>query len=121
VRGGLVLIAGAILVPGWRTVTSALSIMVLREVATLTTFHRVLNRNRWAPPDLACRLLHQLVGAFVPEGPTVMAIGETIERRRSSRIRARSIYRDPVRSSHGHFVTASGLRWNSVMLLAPIP
>jgi hypothetical protein len=39
-----------------------------------------------------------------------MAIGETIERRWSSRIRARSIYRDPARSSHGHFVKASGLR-----------
>lgn len=31
------------------------------------------------------------------------------------------IYRDPVRSSHSHFVKASGLRWLSLMLLAPIP
>ena len=35
--------------------------------------------------------------------------------------RARGIYRDPVRSSRGHFVKASGLRWLSVMLLAPVP
>jgi hypothetical protein len=28
---------------------------------------------------------------------------------------------DPVRSSHGHFVKASGLRWLSLMLLSPIP
>ena len=34
---------------------------------------------------------------------------------------ARGIYRDPVRSSRGHFVKASGLRWLSVMLLTPIP
>ncbi|WP_201863409.1 IS701 family transposase [Microvirga soli] len=117
-RGVLVLIAGAILAPGRRTVTSALSIMGLRESAT---FHRVLNRNRWSPRDLACRLLHQLVGAFVPEGPVVMAIDETIERRWGAQIRARGIYRDPVRSSHGHFVKAAGLRWISLMLLAPIP
>ena len=32
-------------------------------------------------------------------------------------IRARGIYRDPVRSSHGHFVKTSGLRWLSFMLL----
>jgi len=51
----------------------------------------------------------------------VMAIDETIERRWGARIRARGIYRDPVRSSHGHFVKASGLRWISLMLLAPIP
>ena len=73
-RGVLVLIAGAILTPGRRTVTSALSIMGLREIATFTTFHRVLNRNRWVPHDLACRLLHQLVETFVPAGPAVMAI-----------------------------------------------
>jgi hypothetical protein len=120
-RGVLVLIAGAILAPGRRTVTSALSILGLREIATFTTFHRVLNRNRWAPRDLARRLLRQLVETFVPEGPVVMAIDETIERRWGARIRARGIYRDPVRSSHGHFVKASGLRWISLMLLAPIP
>src|SRR5687767_14778254 len=72
-RGVLVLIAGAILAPGRRTVTAALSILGLREIATFTTFHRVLNRNRWAPRDLACRLLHQLVVAFVPAGPVVLA------------------------------------------------
>jgi hypothetical protein len=120
-RGVLVLIAGAILAPGRRTVTSALSIMGLREIATFTTFHRVLNRNRWAPRDLARRLLHQLVETFVPAGPVVIAIDETIERRWGARIKARGIYRDPVRSSHGHFVRASGLRWISLMLLAPIP
>jgi DDE superfamily endonuclease len=120
-RGVLVLIAGAILAPGRRTVTAALSILGLREIATFTTFHRVLNRNRWAPRDLARRLLHQLVGAFVPEGPVVIAIDETIERRWGAKIRARGIYRDPVRSSHGHFVKTSGLRWISLMLLAPIP
>src|SRR6476620_4373803 len=37
------------------------------------------------------------------------------------KIRARGIYRDPVRSSKGHFVKASGLRWLSAMLLAPVP
>jgi hypothetical protein len=38
-----------------------------------------------------------------------------------AKIKARGIYRDPVRSNHGHFVRASGLRWLCVMLLAPIP
>ena len=117
----LVLVAGTILAPGRRTVTSALSIMGLRQIATFTTFHRVLNRNRWSPRDLARRLLHQLIAIFVPAGPVVIAIDETIERRWGARIRARGIYRDPVRSSHGHFVKASGLRWISLMLVAPIP
>jgi DDE superfamily endonuclease len=62
-----------------------------------------------------------LVAAFVPTGPVVVGIDDTIERRWGAKIKARGIYRDPVRSSHGHFVKASGLRWLCVMLLAPIP
>jgi len=58
---------------------------------------------------------------FVPDGPVVVGIDETIERRWGPKISARGIYRNPVRSSTGHFVKASGLRWVSVMLLAPIP
>jgi DDE superfamily endonuclease len=120
-RSVLVLIAGTILAPGRRTVTSALSLVGLREITTFTTFHRVLNRNRWSGRHLALLLLQVLVEAFVPKGPVVIAIDETIERRWGARIRARGIYRDPVRSSHGHFVKASGLRWISILLLAPIP
>ena len=51
----------------------------------------------------------------------MVGIDETIERRWGTKIKARGIYRDPVRSSHGHFVKASGLRWISLMLLAPVP
>jgi hypothetical protein len=47
-------------------------------------------------------------------------LDDTIERRRGAKIKAKGIYRDPVRSSHSHFVKASGLRWLSLMLLAPI-
>jgi len=43
----------------------------------------------------------------------VMGIDDTIERRWGKRIAARSIYRDPVRSSDSHFVKTSGLRWRS--------
>ncbi len=56
----------------------------------------------------------------MPSGPVVVGIDETIERRWDARIKARGIYRDPVRSSRGHFVKASGLRWISLMLLAPV-
>ena len=50
----------------------------------------------------------------------VFGIDETIERRWGSRIKARGIYRDAVRSSKSHFVKCSGLRWIGVMLLCPI-
>lgn len=54
-------------------------------------------------------------------GPWCSGLDDTIERRRAARIAAKGIYRDPVRSSHGHFAKASGLRWLSLMLLAAVP
>ena len=100
-RNALVLILGAVLAPGRRTVTAALSVLGLREAATFTNFHRVLNRNRWSSRTAARRLLDLLLEAFVADGPVVIGIDETIAGDRRS-----SIYRDPVRSSHGHFVKA---------------
>ncbi len=117
----LVLVAGAILSPGRRTVAAALSSVGLRGAARFTNYHRVLNRSRWSGRVAARCLLGLLVAAFVPSGPVVVGIDETIERRWGARIKARGIYRDPVRSSQGHFVKASGLRWISLMLLAPVP
>ena len=62
-----------------------------------------------------------LVEAFVPKGPLVVGMDETLERRKGPKIRAKGIYRDPVRSSHSHFVKTSALRWVCVTLLAEVP
>jgi hypothetical protein len=66
-------------------------------------------------------LLELLVEAFVPDGPLVLGVDETLERRRGKKISAKGIYRDPVRSSHSHFVKTSALRWVGLTLLAPVP
>src|SRR5215212_9448924 len=120
-RHVLVLIAGSLLAPGRRTVTAALRIMGLDQGAGFAVYHRVLSLGRWSSRAVAHRLLLLLVAALVPQGPVVIGLDGTIERRWGAKIKARGIYRDPVRSSHGHFVKASGLRWLCVMLLAPIP
>jgi hypothetical protein len=112
---------GAILAPGRRTVTSLLRITGHSRERHFVNYHRVLSRAAWCPRSGARILLGLLVEAFVPKGPIVMAVDDTIERRWGQHIRARGIYRDPVRSSDAHFVKTSGLRWISLMLLAPIP
>jgi hypothetical protein len=115
-----VLVAGAILTPGRRTIAAMLTVVGLSQAPTFTNYHRVLNRNRWSSREVARRLLALLVTTFLPAGPVVIGLDDTIERRWGAKIKARGIYRDPVRSSHGHFVKASGLRWLSFMLLAPV-
>ena len=118
----LVLVMGAILVPGRRTVASALRVMARAQVPHFTNYHRVLNRNKWSAGWLARRLFGLLVDTFVPgDKPVVVGLDDTIERRWGASIKKRGIYRDPVRSSRGHFVKASGLRWLSLMLLPDIP
>ena len=95
--------------------------MGLDHIAYFTNYHRVLNRNKWSARWLAGQLLARLVDAFVPAGePVVIGTDDSIERRWGTSIKARGIYRDPVRSSRGHFVKASGLRWLSFMLLPEI-
>ena len=76
----------------------------------------------WSPLKVSRVLLSLLIGHLgTGDGPLVFGIDETLERRRGQRIRAKGIYRDAVRSSAGHFVKVSGLRWISLMWLAPIP
>ena len=116
-----VLVIGALLAPGQRTVTAALRIMGLEQTRRFERYHRVLSRARWSSLAASRVLLRLLVTAFVPTGPLLLGIDETIERRRGKRIAPKGIYRDPVRSSHEHFVKASGLRWICLMLLVPIP
>jgi hypothetical protein len=117
----LVLVAGAVVAPGRRTVAAALRVTGLDQDTRFTNYHRVLNRNRWCSRAIARLLFRLLVTAFAPHGPVIIGLDETLERRWGAKISARGIYRDPVRSSHGHFVKASGLRWLSVMLLPDIP
>ena len=120
-RHAEVLLIGAILAPGTRTVASLLRICGLMRERHFVNYHRVLNRAAWSPLLASRLLLRRLIETFAPNGPVVLGLDDTIERRRGKRIAAKGIYRDPVRSSHGHFVKASGLRWLSVMLLVPIP
>src|SRR5450631_2933757 len=117
----LILLIGAILAPGKRTVTSALRVMGLSDERRFQIYHRVLNRAVWSCRQASLILLRMLVAAFAPTGPLVLVIDDTIERRWGPQISARGIYRDAVRSSDSHFVKTSGLRWLSLMLLVPIP
>jgi hypothetical protein len=117
-------VVGAILAPGRRTVGSTLRAMGLDGFVRFHRYHRVLSRARWSSLEASRILLGLLLEAFVGEGPLIVGIDETLERRYGKKIAARGVYRDPVRSTHETFVKSSGLRWvcaMRAMLLVEIP
>ncbi len=118
-KRALVLTVGALLSVRTRTVTAALRVTG-RDDKRFSAYHRVLSRARWSCRAAARILLGLVVERFVPQGPVIVGLDDTIERRWGAKIEARGIYRDPVRSSHGHFVKASGLRWLSLSVLADV-
>jgi hypothetical protein len=85
-----VLVAGAVLTPGKRTVSSALRAMGLDQQKTFHRYHRVLSHAVWSSRKASRVLLDSLVEAFVAEGePLVVGIDETLERRQGKRSQPR--------------------------------
>jgi hypothetical protein len=117
-----VLLLGAMLTPGVRTVTAALRAMGLATERHFTNYHRVLNRASWSALRGSQILLGLLITFLVPLGTTlVFGADDTVERRSGRQIRAKGCYRDAVRSSQKHVIHCFGLKWVSMMLLVPVP
>jgi DDE superfamily endonuclease len=84
-----VLLVGAILAPRKRTITSILRVMGLSQEHHFQNYHRVLSRACWSSRAVSRRLLLLLVSVFVPKGPVIFGIDDTIERRKGAKIKAK--------------------------------
>src|SRR3954464_11108789 len=91
-HAGMLLI-GAILAPGQRTVTSLLRIMGLSGERRFVNYDAVLNRAVWSSRAASRLLLGLLLIRLMPAGPVVLGLVHTIERRRGKRILASFLYR----------------------------
>src|SRR5512140_1702115 len=77
-----VLVTGAILATGKRTVSAVLRVMGLGQARTYAQYHQVLSRAVWSGLAASAILLGRLLQTFDPGGALVFGIDETIERRR---------------------------------------
>jgi hypothetical protein len=116
-----VLVIGAILCTGKRTVTAALRVMGLKDDKRFTNFHRVLNRAKWFPLTCSKILLGKLIKLVPEDWPLLIIVDKTIERRNGPEIKAKGCYRDAVRSTEKTVVKCFGLKWISMMLVAKLP
>jgi len=118
----VVLLTGAIICPGSRTVCNILRCVGLRWEKNFPKYHRLLSHDKWSAKKLSAVLLRMLVDAFIGKGEDIVfGLDDTIERRWGLKISKRGIYRDAVRSSKSHFVKCSGLRWLSLMVTTNLP
>lgn len=115
------LISGAILCKGGRTVCSSLKVLGLHGEQAFENYHRVLNRAQWSALEGAKILLLQLLKALNITGPLVVVIDDHVERRNGKKIKSKGCYRDAVRSSRGFIVRCFGLKWVSMMIAVNFP
>lgn len=116
-----VLLIGALLAQGPRTVAAVLRVVGLGGERRFEKSHRVLSRAQWSGLQGAKILLGVLVRLVPREWPVWVGVDETIERRQGRKIAAKGRYRDAVRSTEQVVVKCDGLKWIGLMLLVPLP
>jgi hypothetical protein len=115
-----VLVTGAILCRGPRTVAGVLRTPGLADDEAFCKCHRVLSRARWSGLQGAKILLGLLVALAAQWGfPLIVLVDETVERRKGRKIKAKGCHRDAVRSTQSEVVKCLGLKW--ICLTLPLP
>ena len=95
--------------------------MGLKDEVNFPKYHWVLSYAKWSSL-MASKILLGLIIKFVgAQSHIVMAIDETLERRKGKRIKAKGYYRDAVRSSEKNVVKCFGLKWMTLTLLVKFP
>ena len=115
------LLIGTILCRGPRRISNVLRVMGLASIRNFSKYHRVLSRAEWDSLALAKILLGLLIKLLPESWPILVAVDETLERRRGKKIKAKGLYRDAVQSTQSNVVTSYGLKWEAMMLIVPLP
>jgi hypothetical protein len=116
-----VLLVGAVLTAGRRTVANVLR--TLRHLAPghRTSYQRVLSRAPWSGLALGCTLARFLLDRFVPEGPVTLVGDDTVDGHKGKHVHGKARHRDPVRSTHSYTAWRYGHRWVVLAVLVKFP
>jgi len=110
-----VLLLGALLARGNRTVTACLRVVGLGQEEHFQNYHRVLNRAKWSALDLARILLGLIILIFAcaTQEVIILAADDTIERRggRSNNWVVTETRSDRVKISSSAASACGGFRW----------
>jgi len=118
----ILLLVGAILARGRRTVTGVLR--TVRPVAQghFSDYHRVLSRAPWSTRPLAHALAAAVLELLADRNePVVLAVDDTDTQHRGDRVYAKGRHRDACRSTRAHTVWLWGHRWVVLAVLVRFP
>lgn len=104
------------IVNGWllggcrRTVTGVLLAGNGLQSKSFSCFHRFFSQGRWTTDALG-RVLLEMILAFVPDGPLVVAIDDTLSRKTGKRIWGAGMHHDPLLSTGKRKFFSFGHNW----------
>ena len=117
----MVLLIGAILAGGRRTVTGVLQAARSLVAGHFSSYHRVFSRAPWSPWPLG-QVLAAAVLRWIPEDqPVLVAADDTVAQHRGAKVYGKAMHRDGVRSSHNQTVWKWGHKWVVLAIVVKFP
>jgi DDE superfamily endonuclease len=118
----VLLVVGAILTMGRRTVSRILWTMRPWLSGHPSSYHRVFSRRRWSLWPLARVLCAMIMELIPPEQPVLVAGDDTVLAHKGKKVYAKACHRDAVRSNtNGRFVSKWGHQWVVLAILVRFP
>jgi hypothetical protein len=84
-------------------------------------FHRFLSHNVWSLDALSMTIASLLIDAFVPSGVIVLALDDTLCRKRGLNLYGAGMHHDPLLSSKQVKLVSWGHVWVVLTLVVPLP
>jgi DDE superfamily endonuclease len=116
-----VLLLGALLTTGRRTITNVLRTVRHQVPGHASSYHRVFSQRRWSPWVLAHALLTFLLDYVVPTGSVFLTGDDTVAERPGPKVFGKGRHRDGVRSTHSYTAYRWGHKWVVVSVLVKLP
>ena len=116
----VVLLVGAILTKGRRTITSILWVMRGLAPGHMTNYHRVFSRAPWLLFPLG-QALAAVIIALVPDEWIVVAMDDTTAQHKGKKVYGKGCHHDAVRSTHTHVAYRWGHKWIVLAVVIQFP
>jgi hypothetical protein len=117
----LVLLLGALLTTGRRTMTNILRTVRHQAPGHGASYHRVCSQRRWSTWVMARALIRCLLDHVIPPGPVLLGGDETVTEHPGPQVFGKGRHRDGVRSSHRDTAYRWGPKWVVVSALVKRP